>query len=54
MHSIDEITPVIVTFNSSALYKRLVSNLSNFKHFVIIDNSSDKTDDLIFKLKKVI
>lgn len=53
MHSIDEITPVIVTFNSSALYKRLVSNLSNFKHFVIIDNSSDKTDDLIFKLKKV-
>jgi N-acetylglucosaminyl-diphospho-decaprenol L-rhamnosyltransferase len=52
MSLIDQITPVVVTYNSAELYDRLVETLSIFKHFIIVDNDSNKSDDLIFKLKK--
>lgn len=52
MSLIDQITPVIVTYNSADLYDRLVETLSIFKQFIIVDNDSSKSDDLIIKLKK--
>ena len=52
MSLIDQITPVVVTYNSAELYDRLFETLSIFKQFIIVDNDSDKSDDLILRLKK--
>lgn len=52
MKLIDKITPIIVTYNSADLYSRLCETLSIFESFVIVDNDSEKSDELIMNLKR--
>ena len=37
MSLIDQITPVVVTYNSAELYDRLFETLSIFKQFIIVE-----------------
>ena len=54
MNIYDEITLIIVCFNSEKLIKKNLNELKKFKKIIIIDNSkSKKTFDLVKDFKNI-
>lgn len=45
------VSPVVVTYRSAKLVKQISQTISLFNHFVIVDNSVDPNDTLLYQLE---